>query len=254
VATGLIILLLGIVIAISATVALERRRAKNRTTTPTPTTEFSDLSELAPPTRSLSSNRPKPEDYFKRKSESVPSEPTTHSESLPPFPKTPQASQAPLPAESFSPPTEESNFDEMLENIRALIINNKSISGQDLQHLLQTVGMRADIAKDEMQSLDLLYEASDKRDPYMVVLADAALATKSDSKLVQVILLDTNVRTPKIISIMPAGIHRRQEFNDSRFVDAVLHQPIQREQTVETLRTILTGHLTSVNRKEASGV
>jgi CheY-like chemotaxis protein len=121
--------------------------------------------------------------------------------------------------------------------LRVLVVDDLPVAGAAMKGLLGTVGMRCDVASTPEDALARLRTEALGRDPFGLVLVDHSVAGMSESNFVKSVRAFPELRTLKMILLLPAN-HRRESSSPfpSEFSGLVVKPIVHPDQILEALQ------------------
>lgn len=146
---------------------------------------------------------------------------------------------------------------EALAGKRVLVVDDRPINRQIVQHQLTAKGMQVDEAPNGFAALNILQAAADTENPYDVVLIDMKMPKIDGSTLGRLILAEPDWAHPKLVLMtsMHAG-DSAQPLLRSGFADYLV-KPVKESQLLQSLLKVLAPDhlplvLTELSQEEAS--
>ena len=135
-----------------------------------------------------------------------------------------------------------------LRGARVLIVDDHPVNREILLVLLKSWGMRPAEAADGLSALHLLALAQAMRDPFVIAVIDSQMPGMDGASLGRAIKTDARLAAIRLVMCTSLGKVGSEQPLEKTDFDAALTKPVQRQELLEILTTIVSGQKTASSR------
>ena len=126
----------------------------------------------------------------------------------------------------------------VLNNVRALIIDDLPIIRQLVCEQLSINGMRCDAAADGNQAIKMMEKAHKKNDPYQMVIIDYLMPRTNGEMVAAAIKQNDNLKNACLIMLTAAGNPLHDEEFSSKGFSAYIAKPVRNKALINTMAVV----------------